>query len=145
MSSRQGPSPAPYIRSLISPHLISPPPVPANSLLPRPMVPVNGLPAGNDGGPPAGAGQPAHHPRHGRQLLHRPWTARDGRHLPQGPKDQVTTEIFVHHFQTDIGWPSLPMPLPCLPARARQRSVLTRRDIYKLTSSLFSSRIIKTL
>ena len=74
-----------------------PPPVPAYRLLPRPMVPVDSLTAGNDGGTPPGSGQPADHPRDGSQLLHRPWTARNGRYLPQGPKDQVAREKFFHH------------------------------------------------
>ena len=34
------------------------------------------------------------HPRHGRQLLHRPWSAWDGRHLPQGQENQVAAEMF---------------------------------------------------
>ena len=103
------------------PHLISSPPVPANSLLPRPLVPVDGLPAGNDGGTPSGSSQPADHPRDGRQLLHRPWTARNGRHLPQGPKDQVTPKKVFSSHSTGTGWLPLPMRLLCLPARARQR------------------------
>ena len=71
-----------------------PPPVPAYRLLPRPLVPVHGLVAGNDGWASPGSRQPSHHPRHGRQLLHRPWTAWDGRHLPQGQENQVAAEMF---------------------------------------------------
>ena len=84
------------------------------------MVPVDSLTAGNYGGTPSGSGQPADHPRDGRQLLHRPWTARNGRYLPQGPKDQVTQEKLFSHNSTGTGWLPLPMRLLCLPAVARQ-------------------------
>ena len=75
------------------------------------MVPVDSLTAGNDGGTPPGSGQPADHPRDGRQLLHRPWTARNGRYLPQGPKDQVTQEEKIPTIQLEQD--GCPCPRDC--------------------------------